>query len=46
MLIRNLFNVDGPKGSKKHCILTLGGYSMHDKFEFGSVDQQGRNREI
>ena len=41
--IRNLFCVDG---SKKCCILIRGGFSTGDRFEFGSVDQQVRNRGI
>ena len=44
--IQNLFFVDGPKGSKKRCILIRGGFFMRDRFEFGSVDQQVRNRGI
>ena len=38
--------VDGPKGSRKRCILIRGGFSTGDRFEFGSVDQQVRNRGI
>ena len=35
--IRNFFNVYGPIGRTKPCILILGGFSMGDRFEFGSV---------
>ena len=32
-----------PKAARKRCILyILGGFSMGDRFEFGSVDQQVR----
>ena len=31
--IRNLFNMDGPKGRKTHCILILGGLSTDDRFQ-------------
>ena len=43
--IRNLFYVDGPKGSRKGCILIRGGFSTDDRF-LGSEDQQVRNRGI
>ena len=36
--------MDSTKGSKKRCILILGGFSPGDRFEFGSVDQQVRNQ--
>ena len=38
LYIRQLINVDDPKGSRKGCILRLGGFSMGDMLEFGSVD--------
>ena len=38
--------LDGPKGSEKQCVFTLGGFPTGDRFEFGSMDQQVRNRGI
>ena len=35
--------MDGPQGSRKRCILILGGFLTGDRFEIGSVDQQVRN---
>ena len=40
----NLFYVDGPTGSTKAVFPYRGGFSTGDGFEFGSVDQQVRNR--
>ena len=44
--MESIRNLDGPKGSKKRGVLVLGDLSTGDRLEFGSVDQQVRNREI
>ena len=43
--IWNLFNVDGTKAARKLYPI-LAGFSMNERFEFGLMDQQVRNRGI